>query len=897
MSKVSLKKLIRQLSAIKGRHTELVTVYIPKGANLHEVAAQLRNEESTAENIKSKQVRKNVTTALDKIIRHMQLYKKTPDKGMAIFCGNVSDREGVADIELWVVEPPEDIKVKMYWCDQRFVMEPLQDMVKEKEIYGIICLDKSEGTISLLIGKRIETIFQKESIVPGKTRAGGQCLSPDTLVQMADGNILEINEVSNPHIVKSVDFSDTNLIDKPVLEKWETKKDTKYIITTKFPTIQIECSKDHTFFKWGNKIEEIPAGMLKKDDFLLMPEKIDVKGKIQSLNSCGLYNSYKISVSGRNYIKARRESLKLLQKQLAKISEVTQTAISVIELGKRDIKIDFLKNLCKNLDIEMDSFIRQFCLPVKDIRIPEILDENLANFLGYFAGDGSFENERISLFDADIQTIEHYNILAKNIFNCNTSITHRENKGHYVVRIYGKPIIKMIKQEFPELKFAVDTEIPVKVLKSPDSVIAAFLKGFFDAEGYVNKKRGIGLGINNKKLAKQVQIALLRFGILASLVEYDNRRNPHSKKHRFTITITERKSLELFLNFIGFNAAYKSEKLEFVIKNKTIKSNTRQIFFTGENVRKILESEGFKVSNFIKVTNFFRNERLMGKYVFRNSIMNEVKDNEGLYKKLEIILNYNLIPVKIASIKKIEEETKFVDIEVKNSNFLANGLVVHNSSQRFSRVREGMLNDWLKDVGEAANKIFEEHRDEVIGIIVSGSGPIKEMFLKEDYMHADVKKKVIGVIDTSYTGPFGVEETVAKSDELLKEAEVTKEKKLLTQFLSELQKPHGRVSYGIDAVVKSTEAGAVDRIIVSEASPLKAYELLDPQTQEKKIVFSATKPNEPRLDLMGEKDIIDFLEELAENYGSKVVAVSADTREGQQFLELGGVGALLRYNI
>lgn len=391
MSKIALKKLIRQLGAIKGRHTELVTVYVPAGANLHEIAAQLRNEESTAENIKSKGVRKNVTTALDKIIRHLQLYKKTPEKGMAIFCGNVSEREGSSDIELWVVEPPEEVKVKMYWCDQRFVMEPLEEMVKERQIYGIICLDKSEGTIALLIGKRLETIFQKESIVPGKTRAGGQ------------------------------------------------------------------------------------------------------------------------------------------------------------------------------------------------------------------------------------------------------------------------------------------------------------------------------------------------------------------------------------------------------------------------------------------------------------------------------------------------------------------------SSQRFSRVREGMLNDWLKQVGEAANKIFEEHKAEVLGIIVSGSGPIKEMFLKEDYMHADVKKKVIGVIDTSYTGPFGLEETVAKSDELLKEAEVTKEKKLLTAFLSELQKPHGRVSYGIDAVVKSTEAGAVDRIIVSEASPLKAFEFV--KGDEKKIIFAASKPSEPGMDLMGEKDIVDFLEELAENYGSKVVAVSNDTREGQQFLELGGVGALLRYNI
>src|SRR3989338_5459576 len=893
MSTLSLKKLIRQLAAIKGRHTELVTVYIPVGANLHDVATQLRNEQSTAENIKSKPVRKNVTASLDKIIRHMQLYRKTPPNGVAFFCGNVSQKEGAADIELWVIEPPEEIKVKMYWCDQRFVMEPLEDMVKEREIYGIICLDKNEANIALLIGKRIEEVFHKESIVPGKTRAGGQCLSPDTLVQMSDGSIIEIDKVSNPHIVKSVDFSNTNLTNKPVIEKWETQKNSKYIITTKCPTIQIESSKDHTFFRWGNKIEEVPAGKLKKDEFLLIPEKIDVEGQIQSLDVSNLYNSYKISEEGRNHIKIRRETLKLLQKDLAQKSNVTQTAISVIELGKRDIKINFLKNLCKNLELETDSFIRQFCVPVKDIRLPKILEENLANFLGYFAGDGSFENERLSLFDANKQIIEFYSNLAKNIFNCNSSITHRENKGHYVSRIYGKPIIKMIKSEFPELKYATNTVIPIKILKSPNSVLAAFLKGLFDAEGYVNKERGIGLGINNKKMAKQIQMSLLRFGILASVVEYNNERNPYSKKPRFTVGITERKSLEIFLNFIGFNAVYKDKTLRVVIKNKSGTSYTRQIFLTGRNIRKIIESEGYKVSDFPKVTNFFRNERLMSKDVFKNSIINEVKNNKNLYKKLETVLNYNLIPVKITSIKKVEENLKMVDIEVKNSNFIANGIVVHNSSARFSRIREGLLNDWLKSVGEAANKTFMGNK-EVLGIIVSGSGPIKEMFMKEDYMFADVKKKVIGIIDTGYTGDQGLQETVEKSDELLKEAGVTKEKKLLQSFFNELQKPHGRVVYGAEKVVKTTETGAVDRIIVSETSTLRAYELL--RGDEKKIIFSDKKPSEPGWDLMGEKDLIDFFEELAESYGSRVIPVSADTREGKQFLELGGVGALLRYN-
>jgi len=172
-SKYILKKLVKNLGSIKGRHTELVSVYVPAKYSLHEIVNQLRQELSTAENIKSKQVRKNVTTSLEKIMRHLQLYKRTPENGLALFCGNISKTDK-ADIELFAIEPPETIKVKLYWCDQRFVLDPLIDMVKEREVYGIICLDKSEADIALLSGKKIETLAHFESIVPGKTRAGGQ---------------------------------------------------------------------------------------------------------------------------------------------------------------------------------------------------------------------------------------------------------------------------------------------------------------------------------------------------------------------------------------------------------------------------------------------------------------------------------------------------------------------------------------------------------------------------------------------------------------------------------------------------------------------------------------------------------------------------------------------------
>ncbi|MFH1631125.1 MAG: peptide chain release factor 1, partial [Candidatus Aenigmatarchaeota archaeon] len=73
-----LKKVIKELESIKGRHTELVTVYIPAGYSISDVMNQLRNEQGTAENIKSKSVRKNVVSALERILRQLQLYRQTP---------------------------------------------------------------------------------------------------------------------------------------------------------------------------------------------------------------------------------------------------------------------------------------------------------------------------------------------------------------------------------------------------------------------------------------------------------------------------------------------------------------------------------------------------------------------------------------------------------------------------------------------------------------------------------------------------------------------------------------------------------------------------------------------------------------------------------------------------
>jgi peptide chain release factor subunit 1 len=169
-----LEELVMLLSSIRGSHTELVTVLIPAGTNIHQVSTQLASEAGTAENIKSKATRTAVVTALEMIIRELKNYKQTPSTGLAIYCGNVSEKEGVQDIKIWAYEPPKPLNVRLYRCDKLFVIDPLKEMLDVTEIFGLLVMDRREATIGVLEGKQIKVLRTLTSGVPGKIKAGGQ---------------------------------------------------------------------------------------------------------------------------------------------------------------------------------------------------------------------------------------------------------------------------------------------------------------------------------------------------------------------------------------------------------------------------------------------------------------------------------------------------------------------------------------------------------------------------------------------------------------------------------------------------------------------------------------------------------------------------------------------------
>ncbi|KAG2472742.1 MAG: Peptide chain release factor subunit 1 [Nitrosopumilales archaeon] len=173
-----IRKTLNELSQKTGHGTELISVYVPKGKQLHEIITILKEEQGTADNIKSDLTRTHVVDSLGKVIQRLRLYKKTPERGLVIFCGALAPEGGgpigSEVIKVYELDPPKDLKTFLYRCDDHFHVDILKDMLKDDNLIGFLAIDSKDTGWGLLHGDKIEVLSQTGSGVAGKHRQGGQ---------------------------------------------------------------------------------------------------------------------------------------------------------------------------------------------------------------------------------------------------------------------------------------------------------------------------------------------------------------------------------------------------------------------------------------------------------------------------------------------------------------------------------------------------------------------------------------------------------------------------------------------------------------------------------------------------------------------------------------------------
>jgi len=231
------------------------------------------------------------------------------------------------------------------------------------------------------------------------------------------------------------------------------------------------------------------------------------------------------------------------------------------------------------------------------------------------------------------------------------------------------------------------------------------------------------------------------------------------------------------------------------------------------------------------------------------------------------------------------------------------------SARRYERGREMELTYYFNRVGEHATRIFVDN-NKVTGLLVGGPGPTKDEFLKGGYLHYELQKKILAVLDLGYSGREGVRELVEKGSDVLKDVRLVEEKRLVQKFLAEVNKQAGLAVYGLPRVVEALQKASAEVVLVSDDldtvridAACKKCGTVKTETvvaakkiQVRQEMTSTPCPKCGATDYdVVEKDLVDVLEELAFQVGSKVEVISSGTEEGSMFKSFGGVGAILRY--
>jgi peptide chain release factor subunit 1 len=233
------------------------------------------------------------------------------------------------------------------------------------------------------------------------------------------------------------------------------------------------------------------------------------------------------------------------------------------------------------------------------------------------------------------------------------------------------------------------------------------------------------------------------------------------------------------------------------------------------------------------------------------------------------------------------------------------------SARRFERLRENELNEYYHRVAEHTKQVFLDQYN-IKGSIVGGPGPTKENFLREEYLDYRLQKSVIATLDTSYSGEEGVRELIEKAQKegILQEYRVMEEKQLIKKFMAEVHSGRGLGIYGVHDVVKALESGVADLVIVTDDVTYSKLEIKCKACKNTQTIIAdrpqvmATRqewlskqcPSCHGTDLeVIDKDIVEYLNELAIKTGCRLEVISGKTEEGSQLASLGKIGAVLRY--
>lgn len=331
----------------------------------------------------------------------------------------------------------------------------------------------------------------------------------------------------------------------------------------------------------------------------------------------------------------------------------------------------------------------------KEIQFPDVLDEKWGRLLGYLVGDGSWTNtQAVAVTVEHTETWDALGSLFDELFGSHRvqMDTRTDNTGRLeFVGVGARRFLDALGWSSSCGRYT--KRVPWAILRSPRSVVCAFLRGLFETDGSAESGgRHITFSTASFDLAHEIQILLLNLGIVSNV---SRKWNAKTKRHYANLSLKGVRSRRLFAQHIGFDSEKKSRPMwEALETAQDGKSDTESIPNQHRRLRDLLES--------IPKRNPVRGELGWGRTKVREICGNACKpgSNENLsYTRLERTLEaareQGAGVAEISHFERLQEQDYFFDPVVsveegegqvydlnvpEGSAFVANGFTNHNTT-------------------------------------------------------------------------------------------------------------------------------------------------------------------------------------------------------------------------
>jgi RecA/RadA recombinase/intein/homing endonuclease len=518
-----------------------------------------------------------------------------------------------------------------------------------------------------------DTFFGDPTQAIGGNIVGHNCLTPDTFIQMADGDMVPLFEIFDKGTILSANLSGDMTIQHAKIGKVVVKKgfDSLYEIKA---LNTIRCSEAHRFFTVdGFKMVEKEAKDLVEGEFLAQPLAYEVKGRVQELPA----------INVAKLVQFDEQATDLVLNTNLGTREAACQALTITPRQFRRVLNQGYPTNAENVDLlisqgvseELRECVKPFYSSKhQEIEMPRTLSVELSEMLGYFLGDGSFEERSLRFKDERLSVLKHQMKLFKKNFNKEPSITKSKTKNCYIMNVNSK--------EVRDLFFRLQNCMMSLVSKSPKGQIQAFLRGFFDADGSVDKnKKVVSVSQRDEYTLRQVQLLLQRLGVRSSM-----RKQIHLGNPIHHLLISDAHSILEYIEQIGMSAPDKQEKLEKL--RESCKNSFTQVMspIKRQDLWQYLQAQGLYPSHFVKSRPKKKSYEFVSVRELRSCVASLEKQGvaSAEVQFMKNLLEGDLQFERIGKIAvKDAKEQIFIDFSVPgNENYIANGFLVHNSATR-----------------------------------------------------------------------------------------------------------------------------------------------------------------------------------------------------------------------